>query len=143
MPELSILQNWCRSTDTTLLLFHQLNAELNSAPPFRVPQKNDGMYWRGLPTKMDETLIMGTMRTSQVCLIASGKNRTGLPTVRKIRLDGDNVRFVSADNWVKGPDGDFVDPNETPPDIHEQLQEEKDSRRDLTESYQTTEVYTF
>ena len=141
MMQLTVLQNWCRSNNVTLLLFHQLNAELNSSSPFRVPQKNDGMYWRGLPTKMDETLIMGTMRSSQVCLIASGKNRTGIPTVRKIRLDGDNVRFVSADNWVQGPEGDFVDPEEEPPDVHEEGQ---DAQRELMDAYgEHTEVYTF
>lgn len=143
MTELSVLQNWCRSNNVTLLLFHQLNAELNSAPPFRVPQKNDGMYWKGLPTKMDETLIMGTMRSSQVCLIASGKNRTGIPTVRKIRLDGDNVRFVSAEHWVQGPNGDFMDPDEEPPDVHEE--EKEDARKEIEGAYDTarTEVYTF
>lgn len=117
MRELKDLRTYCKTNGIVLVVFHQLRADLVGAPPVRKPHTNEAMYWGGFATNQDMSFALGTMRASRVCWFIPGKSRTGVPRHHKIRLDGDHVRFVMADNYIQGPSGDFVDPDEEPDDF--------------------------
>ena len=105
MDELKILKN---NWNVVFLVTHQLNCEKASASSARKPVWQDAAEWKGFALFMDVCFAIGSLSEEQVCWFCASKVRSTAASDRMVKLRGDYIKFVEADNEYMMAHGKIV-----------------------------------
>jgi RecA/RadA recombinase len=105
MDDLKILKN---NWNIVLLVNHQLNCEKAKASSAKKPDWTDAAEWKAFAWYMDVCFALGALSEDHVGWFVASKVRSTAASDRMVKLKGDYIKFVEADNEFMMSHGKIV-----------------------------------
>jgi len=105
MDDIKIMKN---NMNIVLFITHQLNAEKAGASSNRKPSYSDAAEWKGFAWFFDVCFAIGTLSEDMIGHFCASKVRANAASSKLVKLRGDLVKFVSAENDFMTANGKIV-----------------------------------